>query len=355
MFRFFRKRQGPKQAVSFRRKRKSTLFSRSREERHIHECPLLFETLEPRWVLDSALVNLASSDPTAVIVSQQTQSSDLGSTAKQMENLDRGIVVMRKTTSQAYISWRLLGTDPSDISFNLYRSANGGAAVKLNSSPITLTTDYTDTTANFTVSNSYYVRPVTGGVEQAPSESWTLAANAPVQQYLSIPLNIPPGGTDLNGNAYTYSANDCSVGDLDGDGQYEIVVKWDPSDSKDNSQSGYTGDVYIDAYKLNGTQLWRIDLGKNIRAGAHYTQMIVYDLDGDGKAEIALKTAPGTIDGMGNYVLMPGDNPNADYRNSSGYVLSGPEYLTIFDGATGRQLGHNQLFAGQGQCLRLGR
>ncbi|WP_051109317.1 rhamnogalacturonan lyase family protein, partial [Caldicellulosiruptor sp. F32] len=107
--------------------------------------------------------------------------------------------------------------------------------------------------------------------------------------------------------------------------------KWDPSDSKDNSQAGYTSNVYLDAYKLNGKFLWRIDLGRNIRAGAHYTQFIVYDLDGDGKAEVACKTADGTIDGQGNVI----GNPNADWRNSSGYVLSGPEYLTIFEGATG--------------------
>ena len=137
------------------------------------------------------------------------------------------------------------------------------------------------------------------------------------------------------GEVYTYSANDCSVGDLDGDGQYEIIVKWDPSNSKDNAQSGYTGNVYLDAYKMDGTQLWRIDLGRNIRAGAHYTQFMVYDLDGDGRAELACKTAPGTVDGIGQNVILAGDNPSADYRNSSGYILSGPEYLTIFNGLTG--------------------
>ena len=115
----------------------------------------------------------------------------------------------------------------------------------------------------------------------------------------------------------TYRANDASAADLDGDGQYEIILKWDPSNSKDNSQSGYTGEVYVDAYKLDGTRMWRINLGRNIRAGAHYTQFMVYDLDGDGKAEVAMKTADGTVDGAGKVI---GD-PNADYRKSNGYVL----------------------------------
>ena len=120
-----------------------------------------------------------------------------------------------------------------------------------------------------------------------------------MQPYLRVPLQVPPGGTTPIGEAYTYSANDTSVGDLDGDGEYEMVVKWDPSNAKDNSQEGYTGNVYLDAYTLDGTRLWRIDLGRNIRAGAHYTQFIVYDLDGDGKAEVAAKTADGTVDGAG--------------------------------------------------------
>ena len=136
------------------------------------------------------------------------------------------------------------------------------------------------------------------------------------------------------GETYTYSPNDISVGDLDGDGEYELIVKWDPSNAKDNSQGGFTGNVYIDAYKLDGTQLWRIDLGRNIRAGAHYTQFMVYDLDGDGKAEVACKTADGTIDGTGTVL---GD-PAADWRNSDGYVLSGPEFLTVFNGQTGATL-----------------
>ena len=254
---------------------------------------------------------------------------------RQMETLSRGVVALRTNSTAVYVGWRMFGTDPDDIGFNLYRVPNGGTAVKLNSTPITNSCNYVDTGATLTQSNAWYVCPVTNGVEGAASKAFGLPANSPVQPYLSIPLQVPAGGTTPDDVVYTYSANDCSVGDLDGDGEYEIVVKWDPSNSKDNSQSGYTGDVYLDAYKLNGTRLWRIDLGKNIRAGAHYTQFMVYDLDGDGKAEVACKTAPGTVDGQGNNVIMAGDDPAADYRNSSGYVLSGPEYLTIFNGQTG--------------------
>ena len=131
-----------------------------------------------------------------------------------------------------------------------------------------------------------------------------------------MPLQIPAGGVTPAGESYTYSANDTSAADLDGDGNYELIVKWDPSNSKDNSQAGYTGNVYLDAYTLEGTLLWRIDLGRNIRAGAHYTQFIVYDFDGNGRAEMAVKTAPGTIDGTGKPVLMGSDKLTEDYRNS---------------------------------------
>jgi rhamnogalacturonan endolyase len=259
-------------------------------------------------------------------------------TLRQVELLDRGVVAIRRSTTQAYIGWRLLGTDPTGIAFNVYRAAGAGAPVKLNAAPLTTTTDFVDSTANFAVSNTYHVRAVINGVEQPAIKSFALAANATVGYYLEVPLQVPVGGTTPSGEAYTYTANDASVGDLDGDGEYEIILKWEPTNAKDNAHSGYTGNVYIDAYKLNGTQLWRIDLGRNIRAGAHYTQFIVYDLDGDGRAEVSLKTAPGTVDGVGNFVLMGSDSATADYRNGSGYILAGPEYLTVFNGQTGANM-----------------
>ncbi|MGO4733643.1 rhamnogalacturonan lyase [Paenibacillus sp. 2KB_22] len=239
-----------------------------------------------------------------------------------MEYLDRGVVAV-KTGTGVFVSWRLLGTEGSNVSFNVYRDGT-----KVNATPITNSTNLQD--ASGTSSSKYTVRAVVSGTEQAASAAASVWGN----NYLSVPLSIPAGGTTPDGVAYTYSANDASAGDLDGDGEYELIVKWDPSNSKDNSQSGYTGEVFIDAYKLNGTRLWRIGLGKNIRAGAHYTQFMVYDLDGDGKAEVAMKTADGSKDGTG---VVIGD-ASKDYRNSSGYVLSGPEFLTVFNGQTGKAL-----------------
>ena len=255
-----------------------------------------------------------------------------------MENLGRGVVAVRQNGTDVYVGWRFLGTDPAGVSFNLYRSTGGAPAVQLNSLPITDSTNFVDASADLTQANAYFVTPIVGGVEQAASAAFTLPAGASAQQYLNLPLQIPPGGTTPDGVSYTYSANDASVGDLDGDGEYEIILKWDPSNARDNSQGDYTGNVLLDAYRLDGTRLWRIDLGRNIRAGAHYTQFMVYDLDGDGRAEIACKTAPGTIDGAGQNVILAGDDPNADYRNSAGYVLSGPEYLTVFNGLTGANM-----------------
>lgn len=241
---------------------------------------------------------------------------------RQAEKIGRGLVAM-KVNNGVFLSWRLLGTEELSTSFNVYRNGT-----KVNASPITNSTNLLDTGG--TTSSTYTVRAIVGGVEQPASPAVRVWTN----NYLDVPIQAPPGGRTPDGVNYTYSANDASIGDLDGDGEYEIVLKWDPSNSKDNSQSGYTGNVYLDAYKLNGTRLWRIDLGRNIRAGAHYTQFLVYDFDGDGKAEVVCKTADGTVDGTGVTI----GNANADHRNSNGYILSGPEFLTVFSGQTGKAL-----------------
>lgn len=239
---------------------------------------------------------------------------------RQMEYLDRGVVAV-KVNNGVFVSWRVLGNERANVSYNLYRGSTKIATV-------TGASNYLDPAGSS--SSTYEVSALVNGQELKKSSAVGVWNN----NYMQIPLQVPRGGTTPDGVNYTYTANDCSVGDLDGDGQYEIILKWDPTNAKDNSQRGYTGNVYLDAYKLNGTQLWRIDLGRNIRAGAHYTQFMVYDLDGDGKAEIACKTADGTKDGVGNVI----GSSSADYRSSNGYILSGSEYLTVFEGMTGKAL-----------------
>ena len=271
----------------------------------------------------------------------------LSAQVPQIEKLNRGAVAVKMSASEGqkkngmFLSWRLLDTDPRSTAFNVYRNGT-----LLNPAPLTSVTNYTDTGGS--TSATYEIETLVDGqvVERTTvTDVWN-------NIYREIPLKRPADGVTPpysctrnketfsypNGEAYSYSPNDCSAGDVDGDGEYEIIVKWDPSNSQDNSLAGYTGNVYLDCYKLDGTFMWRIDLGQNIRAGAHYTQFMVYDLDGDGKAEVACKTAPGTVDGQGKYVLMGNDDPKKDYRNSSGYILSGPEYLTVFNGETGAEI-----------------
>ncbi|PRY33841.1 rhamnogalacturonan lyase [Umezawaea tangerina] len=264
----------------------------------------------------AAAVNAAAAPANAVPPPSSTSTT---------ENLDRGLISIRSSTDDGnFVSWRQLRTDATDSAFNVYRDGK-----LVTPTPVTTATSYRD--AGAPPGARYSVRPVVGGVEQLAASADGVAATATSQD---VPLQIPAGGTTPSGESYTYVANDASVGDLDGDGSWEIVLKWDPTNAKDNSQSGYTGNVYLDAYKLNGTRLWRVDLGRNIRAGAHYTQFQVFDYDGDGKAEVVTKTGDGTRSGTGQVI----GSSSADYRNSSGYVLTGPEYLSVFRGTDGAVL-----------------
>lgn len=255
---------------------------------------------------------------------------------RQMEWLGRGVIAVHQEGEKTFVSWRLLAGDPADVSFNAYR-VTAGRRVRLNKAPLTEGTNFLDDDADPSQAHSYYVTSITKGKESEPSRSFTLPANAP--PYLSIPLQTPPD----------YTPNDVSVGDLDGDGEYEIILH-QTSHGRDNSQGGITGAPIFQAYKLDGTLLWQINLGKNIREGAHYTQFMVYDLDGDGRAEIAMKTADGTIDGVGKVI---GDSTK-DYRNRDGRILDGPEYFTIFDGRTGAALATTNYIPARGDVSAWG-
>lgn len=269
-----------------------------------------------------------SDDPNADDPDDTDAPNDNVTYTRDMEYLDRGLVAVRRSDGDIFLSWRMLGTDPNTVSFNLYDASTtdrGGNPTLINDSPITDSTNYLDTDGSS--DSTYCVAAIIDGNEQDlsdPVEVWSSYCH-------DIPLQKPDSGTTPDNATYDYSANDASVADLDGDGQYELILKWNPSNAQDNSKDGYTGNVLLDAYEFDGTLLWRIDLGVNIRAGAHYTQFIAYDLDSDGRAELVCKTADGTTDGQGTVL---GD-ADADYRSSVGRILSGPEYLSVFDGLTG--------------------
>lgn len=247
----------------------------------------------------------------------------------QREKLDRGVVAVRDDSGHVMVSWRLLINDAKNEKFDIFRNgvrlnhtsmANGGTCY-MDMHPLA-------TDATYIVKKSNSVQKTVD-----ISGKYTLKADAPCG-YIPIQVKKPEDGTTPDGRTYTYSANDASVGDVDGDGQYEIILKWDPSNSKDNSFDGYSGETILDCYRMNGTQLWRIHLGRNIRSGAHYIPFIVYDLDGDGKAELMVKTADGTTDGKGKVI---GD-ADKDWRNDAGRIITGPEYLTVFNGLTGEAM-----------------
>jgi rhamnogalacturonan endolyase len=266
---------------------------------------------------------------------------------RQMERLDRGVVAVRAEGAKGVlVSWRLLESDSAGAKFAVYRDGR-----RITGAPLAAT-NFLDPAG--TAGSRYSVRQVVRGREQKAEAALPVLADG----YLSIPVQQPPAGTAPDGTAYAYEINDGGVGDLDGDGRYEVVIKWYPSIAKDNAFPGYSGHTLFDAYTLDGKRLWRIDMGPNVRSGAHYTQFLVYDFDGDGRAELVAKTADGTVDGAGRVV---GD-AKADWREQGGEVtitdrtgskelpdgrrvaplegriLKGPEYLTVFDGRSGRAL-----------------
>lgn len=278
------------------------------------------------------------------------------------EKLGRGLVCVRDNDSLV-ISWRVLRTDVPNTTFDVYVDGK-----KISRKPLKDATFLKIKSPKGTVSGNSKVelKTLVDGKTQA-TESFAL--NTSVNNgYLSIPLDVPADGVTPNGKGYGYRANDATVADVDGDGEYEVILKWDPTDSHDNSQEGFTGNVFIDCYKLGVGKLWRIDMGKNIRAGAHYTQMLAYDFDGDGKAELMVKTADGTVDGTGKVI---GD-ANADYRfdgeiqkkidgkmsdqkvRISGRILEGPEYLTVFSGQTGAALATTDYIPARGDVSAWG-
>ena len=228
------------------------------------------------------------------------------------EKLNRGVSALRTDARSVYLSWRLLKTDAPDVAFNVYRSTAGAPAVKLNPEPVQRTTDFMDAEAPPERENAWWVRPVVAGREQEPSVRATLAANSPVRQYRAFKVrdDIPAASIDK-----------VAVGDLDGDGEYDFVVKRPGGVIDPSFLTRHSPDTFkIEAYKSDGTFLWRRDLGRSIQLGIWFSPFQVIDLDGDGKAEVAIKTGEG------------------DPRDRNGQVLTGPEYLSVWDGLSGKDV-----------------
>lgn len=227
------------------------------------------------------------------------------------EDLGRGLLAIRKDERQVYVGWRLLKDDPEDIAFNVYRSTTGNTPVRINSEPIRATTDFIDTDADLTQPNDWFVRPVLGGEERGESGRTSLPANPPQRPYITVPLR-----DDVD----TRSIHKLGIGDLDGDGEYDFVVKR-PGGVTDPGRVRRSEDTFkVEGYRSDGTFLWRNDLGWSIELGTWYSPMVVYDFNGDGRAEVAIKTGEG------------------DPRDENGRVFTGPEYVSVWDGTTGRQI-----------------
>ncbi len=247
---------------------------------------------------------------------------------RQMEKLGRGVVAVRANSTQIYVGWRLLGNDPQDLAFNLYRSANGAPAVKINGSPLTASTNYLDTPPSLsTTSYAYSVKPVIASVEvpdvwaHSMSGPFTLPANPATRQYVPVPLQpTPDGGT-------SHKVKFCWVGDLDGDGEFDYVV--------DRYNSAGEARQWLQAYKRDGTLLWQMNMGPNsvyqynIEPGSsaisigHGDNVTVYDMDGDGKSEVIVRTSNGVVFGDGASV--------------SGGATDNVQFLSIVNGMTGAE------------------
>lgn len=249
---------------------------------------------------------------------------------EQLEKLNRGLIAIA-TKEGVFLGWRMLleevsGYTATGMSGTDYVVYKNGVRLAL----VTDSTNYIDREG--TLQDTYSVAAVSSdGTEAAACKAVSVNPN----EYIEIPMQVPEGGVTPAGEAYTYSANDMSVGDADGDGEYEFFVKWDPSNSHDVSGKGYTGKCFIDCYKLSGRLLWRLDMGVNIRAGAHYTQFMVYDFDGDGKAEMSVKTAPGTCMTVYNeeggvqsrkFITLPEADAASGVTHEDNYVCSAADY-----------------------------
>ncbi len=230
------------------------------------------------------------------------------------EKLDRGVVALRTADGHVYVGWRLLADDPADVGFHVYRRlAEGSETLRLTDEPLTCSTNFVDTKPITQGRPSYSVRPVTAD-GQGASSPWVPMADTPGgESYISIKLR----GDD--------SVRMVAVGDLTGDGRLDYVVQRPDISIDPWQREGYwrpsPGTYKLEAYRHDGTFMWSYDMGWGIEQGNWYAPYVVYDLDGDGRAEVYAKAGEG------------------DPRNEDGRVEEGPEWCVRIDGLTGEVTG----------------
>ncbi|WP_195532109.1 rhamnogalacturonan lyase [Bacteroides finegoldii] len=251
----------------------------------------------------------------------------------------RGMVISyddKNPSRGALISWKWMSGDPENAAYDIYRKVGDGNWQKLNETPISTSTNYKDVTMDPAQTNIYELRFADSDETLATCK---FSSDMGQTFYRSVFLN----NSNLPDPTFKYRAADAAVGDLDGDGEYEIVIRREVEDRDPggtNWKGNSKGSTIYEAYKIsNGAFLWRVDTGINVPQGNHYASFIVYDLDGDGKAEVAIKTSEGTTFGDGTAIGDVNGDGITDYRNpATGRVLAGPEFLSIVDGMTGKEL-----------------
>ena len=277
-----------------------------------------------------------------------------------MEKLGRGVCAWRLTNDVVRVGWRYKSSDPKNIAFNVFCDGK-----KVNSSPIANVTYFDHHFPWDKKNHTYTVQPSTSNLQPSTSSKFLLAGTSKLG-YLDIELEPSAPRKTPDGQEYTYFPCDSSVGDLDGDGEYELVIAWWPTRHGDNWYWGQSGETILEAVKLDGTNksLWRIDLGPNIRSGPHYNPYLVADFDGDGKAEVIVRTAQGAVDGLGRalgYLAEEKEGPRGtnsynfaairrelpkwsknarfkDFRPEDQFCAFAPNYVTVFAGPTGEAI-----------------
>lgn len=259
---------------------------------------------------------------------------NIASAQRRVERMDRGLIAMPRNSTQIYVSWRHFATDPDDISYNLYyRTSPSGSAIKVNSTPITNSTNFLTNLPTASADYTFFVTSIHKGIEKNEPGSFTVRRNSGthriVKDYNFHPL---PAGYPAMVMKFCWPA------DLTGDGRYDYVIDRQNYGAILEDGEGGSSDYpspKVEAYRSDGTFMWRINMGPNVKiASGHNDMVTAYDMDGDGKAEILLIVSEGTVFADGS-MITGANGLVTNYRTLAG---SAPQWLSIVNGETGVEI-----------------